>query len=430
MTAIYSNPTNQVAALKELYPNDGDFMKDLVYKKNPLLALLPKDESPDGFAGKYIPVPVVYGTGQGRTHTFANAQNQQTAPLDISFFVYRVSDYQIVTITNELLEATKNNAGAFVDQAKLAMDTGFRNISNNLAHDIYASGTGSRGAISTITTSGSTNVATIVLTDPNQITQFEVNMLLVASATDGSAPSTDTVLITSVNRTAGSFIGASSTTHSNSLSGNWAANSFLLVSGDLPTAGATGTGSYLAPSGLAAWFPVVAPTTGDSFWNVDRSVDVTRLAGLRFNAQSETIEEGLIDAAALVAREGGQPDMCFMGFGSYAALVKSLGAKVQYVDVKHDEVDVSWAGITIHAAYGPITVIPDRNCPSATAYLLTMDTLKFRSLGKAPHILTYGLEGLEGIRTGSADALEIRIGYYGNLICSAPGWNCVVQLSQ
>ena len=28
---------------------------------------------------------------------------------------------------------------------------------------------------------------------------------------------------------------------------------------------------------------------------------------------------------------------------------------------------------------------------------------------KAPHILTYGLEGLEGLRIGNADALEIRI---------------------
>lgn len=134
--------------------------------------------------------------------------------------------------------------------------------------------------------------------------------------------------------------------------------------------------------------------------------------------------------AALVAREGGQPDMCFTNFASYAALVKALGSKVQYVQVKHDECEIGWAGITIHAAYGPITVIPDRNCPAQTAYLLSMDTWKFRSLGKAPHILTYGLEGLEGIRVGNADALEVRIGYYGNLICNAPGWNCVVQLSQ
>lgn len=39
------------------------------------------------------------------------------------------------------------------------------------------------------------------------------------------------------------------------------------------------------------------------------------------------------------------------------------------------------------------------------------------------------MEGLEGLRVGNADALEIRIAYYGNLICSAPGWNMQIALS-
>ena len=119
--ATYANASNQVAALKELYTGD-DYMKDLVYKKNPFMALVPKNEAPGGFAGKYIPVPLVYGTPQGRSATFTNAQNNQTAPALSSFFVYRVSNYQLVTITNELLEATKDDAGAFVDEAKLNMD--------------------------------------------------------------------------------------------------------------------------------------------------------------------------------------------------------------------------------------------------------------------------------------------------------------------
>jgi hypothetical protein len=51
--ATYATASNQVAALKELYTGD-DYMKDLVYKKNALLALLPKDESPSGFAGKQL----------------------------------------------------------------------------------------------------------------------------------------------------------------------------------------------------------------------------------------------------------------------------------------------------------------------------------------------------------------------------------------
>lgn len=52
MAAQFANSSNQVASLKELYKDEKEFMKDLVYKENPWFALVPKDESPDGFAGE------------------------------------------------------------------------------------------------------------------------------------------------------------------------------------------------------------------------------------------------------------------------------------------------------------------------------------------------------------------------------------------
>ncbi len=429
MAAVYASASNQVAALKELYTGD-DYMKDLVYKKNPLLALLPKDESPSGFAGKYIPVPLIFGTPQGRSANFVNAQNNQTAPQLASFFVYRVSNYQLATITNELLEATKDNAGAFIEESKLVMDTAIRNISNDLAADLYRSGTGSRGQVSAIVLSGVNSSVTITLASRSDVNQMEVGMVLVASATDGSAPSTDTVTLTGVNRSQGILTGTSSVALSNTLSANWAVNSFMAVQGDIPAGGSTSTGTAVKVSGLAAWGPKSVVANNDSFWGVNRSADSRMQFVIAQGTSTETIEEAIIDAAAQVAEIGGQPDMCFMNFTSYAALEKSLGSKVQYVDVRHEEAEIAFAGIKINAPYGPITIIPDRNCPALTAYLLDMSTLKFRSLGKAPHILTYGMEGLEGLRVGNADALEIRMGYYGNLICNAPCWNAVVVLSQ
>lgn len=431
MSAQFANSQNQVAALKELYKDDKEYMKDLVYKENPFLALVPKDESPDGFAGKYIPVPLEYGNPQGRAHTFSNAQNQQTASNLVSFFVYVISDYQLVTITNLLMEQTKSNAGAFVDAAKLQIDGGFRNITNNIAFELFGDGTATRG----ISTSSSTQNGVVAggtvlpLSNPQQIVAFEVGMLLVASSSAGGAPSSDTVIITAVDRANGIVYGTASAA---SLSANWAIGSgaaYLSISGDLPSAGASNTGSFLALSGLAAWVPSSNPASNDNFWGVNRSADPTRLAGLRYNASSQTIEEGITNALAFLNREGGKPDLCIMDFASYAALVNALGAKVQYVQVKHDEVEVAFEGISFQSAYGRVTVLADRSCPPQTAYLLTMSTWKLRSLGKVPHILTYGMEGLEGLRVGNADALEIRIGYYGNLICSAPGFNCVVSLS-
>lgn len=425
MSAVFANSSNQIAALKELYTDSSEYMKDLVYKENPFFALVPKNESPDGFAGKYIPVPLEYGTPQGRSHTFSNAQGNQTATSLASFFVYVISDYQLVTITNLLMEQTKSNAGAFVDAAKLQIDGGIRNITNNIAFEIFGSGTASRGQVAAAGYSFSNPTATITLSNPQDIVNFEVGMTMRASTTDGGAPSADTGSVASVNRSTGVI----TVTLPASPDAKWANSAYLSIDGDLPSAGASNTGSFLAISGLAAWLPVTSPASNDNFWGVNRSADPTRLAGCRFDATSYTIEEGMTNALAFLNREGGRPDLAIMDFASYAALVNSLGAKVQYVQVKHDEVEVAFDGIRFQSAYGIVTVLADRSCPAQRCYLLQMNTFKLRSLGKVPHILTYGMEGLEGLRVGNADALEIRIGYYGNLICNAPGWNCVVSLS-
>lgn len=374
-------------------------------------------------------MPLEYGVPQGRSHAFANAQNQQTATQLASFFVFVVSDYQLVTITNLLMEQTKSSAGAFVDAAKLQMDAGFRNITNNIAFELFGDGSGSRGVIgSTDSTGSASGIYVITLSNSAQIVNFEVGMTLVNFTYSGgsiSAISSTTGSVTAVNRATGVVSIVTSTAGADS---SWAsAGKNLGINGDI-VSGAVSTGSALCLSGLAAWIPTSSPTSS-LFWNVDRSADPTRLGGCRFNAQSYSIEEGITNALAFLNREGGKPDLCVMDFASYAALVNALGAKVQYVQVKHDEVEVAFEGITFQSAYGRVTVLADRSCPPQTAYLLTMSTWKLRSLGKVPHILTYGMEGLEGLRVGSADALEIRIGYYGNLICSAPGWNCVVQLS-
>lgn len=424
--ATYATTTNQVAALKELYSDDSWVLKDLVYKTQPFFALVPKDETPDGMGGKYMPVPVVYGSPQGRSATFATAQTNQTAVQDASFFVYRTKNYALVTIENELMEATVGNAAAFIDAAKLQIDGGFRAITNDIAADLFRGGTGSRGQIGSISQVAA--VATIVLAQRTQVVQFEVGMTLVASATDGGAPGSQTLTITAINRNNGTLTGTASA--SPLTDAGFAAGGYLAQQGDVAAAGSTTTGTFLKIAGLAAWLPT-SVSTSDSFWGVNRSADAQRLAGVYYDGSAQSVEEALIDAASLTAEAGGPgPDYCFVGFPTWSALEKELGAKVQYVQVQHDTADIAFKGIQLHAPYGPVTVVADRNCLPKTAFLLQMDTWKLRTTNRAPHILTYGGRyGLEGIPVASADALEIRIGMYGNLTCNAPGWNCRALLS-
>lgn len=429
---VYANSSNQLAALKELYTDDKDYMKNIVYAKNPWLAMIPKNESPDGFAGKYIPVPLEYANPAGRAHVFANAQNQQTASSVISYFVYAVQDYQLVTITNLLMEQTKSNAGAFVDEASRTMDNGFRNISNNMAFELFSGGTASRGVVSSAGVSLSGSTLSFVLSNSQSVVQFEVGMTLQASATDGGAAlqnvsgTIDAIQIISVNRGTGAISG---TVVQGAPGTSWAAGSFLQVLGDIGIGGSTTIAGMLGLSGMAAWVPLVDPPSNDNFWGVNRSADPTRLAGLRFNASSFSISEGLTQALALGNREGAAFDLILIDFLSYATLINELGAKVQYVQLEHDEVEVAFEAIHFHSAYGKIPVLADRSMLPQSAECITTDTWKLRTLGKAPHILTYGMEGLEGLRVGNADALEIRIAYYGNVINSAPGYNMYVSLS-
>lgn len=376
-----------------------------------------------------IPVPVIFGNTQGRSATFSNAQNNQTAPQLASFFVYRVSNYSIASITNELLEATKDNAGAFIDEGKLVMDSAMKTISQNLAIDLYGDGSGSLGIYSSISS------GVITLTNPSDVVKFEVGMSLVSFSISGTTYTQSTSAavgyVIGVNRNTGVVTVSATQGGAAGTPTNWSTSfPYLGVEGDVYFGASAGTSNAKKISGLAAWFPSTAPGGSDSFWGVNRSTDSRLYGTIAQNTSTETIEEALIDAASQTAINGGQPEYCFINFTSYAALEKSLGSKVQYVSVKHEEADIAFQGITVNAPYGPITVIPDRNCPSRTAYLLSMETLKLRSLGPAPHILTYGMEGLEALRVGNADAVEIRMGYYANLICNAPVYNCVVQLSQ
>lgn len=298
---------------------------------------------------------------------------------------------------------------------KREMDGGIKNLSNNMAFEQFGSGTATRGFIGTAITNPSGSIYQFTLQNPQNVVNFEVNMTIQASATDGGAviPTgtplvPDLGLISSVNRGTGvvQFTVAQGAPQT-----NWANTNAITVQGDIPPAGGSGsgplgqTGSYLAASGFTAWLPATDPGLSDAFWGVNRSTDPTRLGGLRYDASSYSIEEGVTNGLGFANREGADPDTLILPFQSYTALENALGAKVQYVDIHHDEADIAFEGIRFHSAYGYVTVFADRNAIPSTGLALTMDTWKLRSLGTAPHILTYGLEGLEGLRVGNSDAL-------------------------
>jgi len=400
------NLTNMDAALKELY--DGQTINNMVYADNPTLALLPKKTD---FGGKYRPQPIITANSQGRSADFATAQANQTNVEVESFLLKRVRDYSVGTIDNETMLASATDKMAFLEGAQLAIDGAWGSIKNSLCGAIFRSGTGSVCQIDSIST------GVVTLTNPNDITQIERTKTIQANATDGGTPRAALGYVIAVNRAAGTFTVSTSQGGSAATPSGWTAGDFILSQGD----------NNAKIKGFEAWLPATAPTSGDNFFNVDRSVD-SRLYGLAYDGSAQSIEEALIDAAGILNREGGSPDVVITNHTSYSGLEKSLGSKVQYVDLK-GPAEINFRGIMVNGPKGMLKVFPDRSCQANQAWMLQMNTWTLYSLGDAPQFLTYGDDTSKWLRVSDKDAGEVRIGYYAQLGCSAPGWNSNVKLS-
>jgi hypothetical protein len=424
MSTYISNSTVP-GILKELY--DDQKVQWLTYKDNPLLAMVHKIEM---FPGKYYPNPVVYGLSQGSSATFATAYNNQTSPQVAEFLITRVADFSLATIDGQLLAAAQTDPGAFIDGAELMIDAAFQNAVNRIASAMFRNGAGTIGQISVVTSLGA-NSYSILLTNPDDAVQFEVNQTIVAVQNvdgSGSAP-TDVATINKVDRNAG-LLTVTSTTN---IVTDWPTTYYLAIQGDLPNAtnnnfqpsGSTTTNSLLKIAGLAAWLPIASPSGSDSFFGVNRSIDVQRLAGVSFDGRAYSLEEAILQGSARVALNGGKPDTLIMSFATYTALVASLGSKIQYISEKVGE--IGFRGVQLNGANSVLSAFPDRNCPDGLIYVLEMDSFCLRSQNAAPHILKY-MDEIEILRVPGVDAAELRVGMYGNMYCLRPGHNGVIQV--
>ena len=393
--------TSFEAALKEHYTDDR--VKNLVYKNNPLLAVLPKMER---FGGKNLPIPIQFGVPGSRSASFADALAQKGGASSQfeDFVLTRVKDYCLASIDNETLEASIGNPNAFMEAAANEVDSAIHSCTRSLATALYRDGTGTIGVAG-----GATAGVTLDLATVDDIVNFEVGMTIVSTAASGALPVLGTAVISAVDRD----LGVMTTVAAHGM----APGEFIACQGDLSA----------KISGLGAWVPDAAPAPATPFFGVDRTADTSRLAGVRFagaGAPGNKVSD-LTKASARLAREGGRPTHCFMNHVDYGLLLDELNAKVEYAEVAASERgDISFSAMRLHTPSGTVTVIPDHNCPVGKAYLIQMDTWKLYSLGGAPKILQ--TDGMRFLRESSADGVEVRVGYYAQLGCNAPGYNCVI----
>lgn len=400
--------TNSAYILKRLWPQKR--VDNTVYQDHAFLAMLAKDES---FYGEDLVLAVRHGDTQGRSATFATAQANISNHVGKKFTLTRASDYQLVSLSTEAILAAKNDKGALIRNLDTEMDSGMNNISKSLAVSLYRGRSGYIGQLA----SDPGTATSFTLKNINDVTSFEVDMKIVFAATKtGANRAGGARTISAVNRDTGVI------TVSAALDAALDADDYVFCEGD----NANGSGSGLKVTGLEDWLPDTAPAVGggDSFFGVDRSVDPTRLAGLRIDVSGLNPEEALVTVFSRQSREGGRPSHFFTNHLDYRNIEISLGSKVVYET--HSVGEIGFNTIKVMGPKGPVAVIADQDCRSARGYSLDMRSCKLYSLEKCPMILD--LDGNKLSREASADRWEARIAYFAQLGFTNPGANANASL--
>jgi hypothetical protein len=406
MTAFTTSTA--VELLERLYPDGVD---ELLYKESPAWGMLHKWKN---FGGEAKFLVWKFSTGGGASNDFASAQ----AGKGVSSFgrplITRTKEYALASMDGEMLEAADNNEGSLADVFKVAMDDALYNINRSLAFQVFRNGGGARARLAAA--SSGVAGATITLTSDSSMQGLERGMWVQAASTDGTSGSVlaGQALLTGVDREARTL----------TISGTWTAaipgitdSYYLFRRGDFGR----------AIKGFQAWIPDAAPSAGENFFGMDRSPD-TRLYGLRHAPTSGNIEEVLINASAIAQDNGSRPDLVILNPRDMANFVNQLGSKRTIpIDARSaDKPTVGYRGVKIDGAAGALTVLSDPMCQRYKAWMLTQKSWEVWSLGEVPRVLRR--DGNETLREASADADELRVGGYLQVVCTNPNANVNITL--
>lgn len=437
--------------LKQIY--DGQKLAILYYKNNPGWAMFKKRED---FYGETYPLPTIVETPTGIANVFANAQlpnqlinggsgtagNQGPAKF-VKFMLTRASAYGVHIIDRQAMLSASNNIGSFVNGQMAQMDAMIQGVTNLLSQQLYRSGSGSIGSISTI---GTVATGVIQLVNPTDVRYFTVGQVCLATNVDPIQGATVTQragygYVVSLNRSAGQVtIGnaAAANPLTPATPSGWTTGDFIAINGTSPLNGPTVSSANVpvALTGLMAWIGNSQNITGsDVFFGVNRSIDNWRLGGGFYDGSQngQSVEEALYDASTNLFMEGGYPSHVFVGPNAYSALQKSYAARNIFETELEGPKDESgtplmyFKGITMQGAGSTFIVIADRNCPPYSAFMLTLEDWAIYSLKAAPHVVDD--DGVSFLRQTSADAFEFRLAAYSQIGCSAPGHSLFCKLS-
>lgn len=403
-----STLTTYAALLKERYL-DSSIIEELTYPENTLLAMLEK-KGDKGMVGDTLPIPVMYANPQGISSGFSTAQTNATANTSVNFAVQMGDYHGVVHIGDKVLEASRTNQGAFLENKKVEIDGLYEQAGENLSVYLWGNGGQALGQVASI--SGNN----ITLQNPETAANFEINMELVFSANDGSDTShslrTGNTTLDSINRATG-VLGITA----GDITGE-AAGDYLFRQGDF-----FGDQAVIVIKGVQAW--VTATDSPMALWGVaaaTRALDPQRLGGCRVDSSTligKTIEERIkILFAQMTGRfKAKAPTAGFLhpeDFQQLETLMSARGIRA----LEDDSTQFGFMKIAVATSSGKVPIYTDRHCPKGHFFAFRMEDWGLSHMGELLH--PQRGDGLDILRRATATDYEFRLISYPGLWCRAP----------
>ena len=398
---------------------DPEVREIFLYGEAPYFAMVEKDTS---WEGLYQIVTLKFGGMAGRSTRFDRAKVNKSPNKFSKMQVETADDYALWSVDNKLLTLSRSNKGSLLRELADATESAMEKFKRSTIRKLWGTGGGSIGKIATAGISGST----FTLDDKNDIRNFNIDDVLEFAADDGYTGSggvwSGTRTVTALDEDAGTV------TVDSALSGivGLAAGHFVFHDGDYAN----------CLKGVPAYITSSAPGVSNiptSIWGMTRTAHPTRFAGHRFTGALAQVHEEVKDALTKAHIRNCKITHLFMRPESFTSLEMTLESNRRYdgeekvgsVGFRSLEF-ISQGGQTVKCFGDPdIRLLPNGATP---IYGMNLDSWTLHTAEEYPMWLTE--DGKKKFMTEeNSNAVEGRIGGYGNLYTNSPHDNFVLGLT-
>ncbi len=388
MTAVAGSTTTVAYIFKHRYSDRQ--ATEIALRDHPTFFAIPKEGHLDGIDFNYT---ITTGNPQGLSASFAAAQSAAETLKGVQPAATPMTKYADLVLDGPSMMRARGGKASFYDLVTRSQDGILDELGADLAFNLQRDTSGMRGRRS----SASGNV--ITLSNRRDVENFKRGMTVVGSMSAvGASVRAGSTKILGLNRTNGTI-----TVNDVSEITTFSDNDYLFRSGD------TGAVGF---EGMATCTPLSVPTSGDSFRGFDRSVDAEALAGSRIDDTSRYPEEIGGDLAVEISIIGKKAESCVVFPTVFQAMVKRLGAKVEYMP--GNTADVGFEFIVLHTAGGALKVLSDPDAVYNRLRLWRSDTHCIKHMDELVHLIRD--DGRPNLRTATTDGLETRARFLGNYI--------------